>query len=143
MENWEIYYIDEIKDKDPIEGDTFTPSNMDFEAPILDRYEQIKKYRILLYPAKSRLNITKMFFDLEKVCKNFGFPLFFVIDFEQYQTKNKWTYQGQKIQNVKGAFFGFANAKKQSMRNKGKWLGPNIENYMYCGSWENRTEKTA
>lgn len=131
---WEQYYIENVEGN-PNGGGT-TPESIDLDAPISQRYEQIKLFRILGYKKEFRRARTKMFFDLETICRVYLFPLFFVLDFEEYQTKRRWSINGKEIKNIKGAFYRFANAKRERMRAAGVWRGHKMENYKFCGAWE-------
>ena len=135
LETWEQYYIENVEGNQ--NGGGTTPENIDMDAPISQRYEQIKLFRILGYKKEFRRARTKMFFDLENICRAYLFPLFFVLDFEEYQTQRRWGINGKKIQNIKGAFYRFANAKRERMQSSGAWRGSQMENYEYCGAWEN------
>ena len=132
---WEQYYIEKVQGNE--NGGGTTPENIDLNAPISQRYEQIKLFRILGYRKEFRRARTKMFFELEDICRAYLFPLFFVLDFEEYQTKRRWSINGKEIKNIKGAFYRFAIAKRERMREAGAWRGHKMENYMYCGAWEN------
>ena len=133
---WEQYYIENVEGNQ--NGGGTTPENIDLDAPISQRYEQIKLYRILGYQEHARRERTKMFFELEDICRAHFFPLFFVLDFEEYQTKRRWELNGEKIKNIKGAFYLFAKAKRERMRAAGVWHGHKMENYKFCGAWECR-----
>ena len=134
LEPWERYYIDNVLGNQ--NGGGTTPENIDLAAPISERYEQIKLYRILGYQEHARRERTKMFFELEDICRAHFFPLFFVLDFEEYQTKRRWDLNGEKIKNINGAFYLFAKAKRERMREAGAWRGHEMENYKFCGAWE-------
>lgn len=133
---WEQYYIEKVQGNQ--NGGGTTPENIDLNAPISQRYEQIRLYRILGYQEHARRERTKMFFELEDICRAHFFPLFFVLDFEEYQTKRRWELNGEKIKNIKGAFYRFANAKRERMRAAGTWRGHEMEKYKFCGAWECR-----
>ena len=135
LEPWERYYIENVVEGNSNSGGT-TPENLDIEAPISERYKQIKLFRILGYPKQARRERTKMFFDLEAICRAHSFPLFFTLDFEEYQNKKRWTMNGETIKNIKGAFYKFSKAKRERMRENGAWRGHEMENYTYCGANE-------
>lgn len=133
-ETWEQYYIANVQGNE--NGVGTTPENIDLNSPISQRYEQIRLFRILGYKKEFRRSITKMFFDLETICRSYLFPLFFVLDFEEYQKKRRWMIDGKEIKNIKGAFYRFSLAKRERMRASGAWRGHEMENYKFCGSCE-------
>ena len=140
MENWEQYYRDEIENQPIIDGDGTTPTDIDFEAPILERYNQTLKYRIHLY--RDPKYMTELFYKFEQICSNYKFPLFFLLDFEVYQRAKNWEMNGKPIKNYEGAFYKYSLNKKKRMIEQGSWNGANIENYEYCGAWEYRAYRT-
>lgn len=131
---WERYYIENVQGNE--NGGGTTPENIDLNAPISQRYEQIKLFRILGYKKEFRRARTKMFFELEDICRAHFFPLFFVLDFEEYQNERRWMINGKAIKNIKGAFYLFAKAKRERMRAAGSWRGHDMKKYVYCGAWE-------
>ena len=134
--NWLDYYRREIENVQQMPGGKYNPFNLDTEAPISERYELIKRYRLLTYSDQNRQIITMYLFELEKVCKNYGFPLFFVLDFEAYQADRKWMYDGKPLQNVNGVFYRYALKKRERMISNGSWKGDSMENYLFCGANE-------
>ena len=137
-ETWLDYYRHEIEGKEAPKYNGPSPAEIDILRPINERYAQIKKYRILLYSEPRRKSVTKNIFDFENICIKYEFPLFFVLDFEEYQALRKWTINGQPIRNVNGAFYRFCIRKRERLKECGAWRGPYLENYLYCGAYENR-----
>jgi len=135
-ESWQAYYRREIENVQKMPGGKYNPFNLNTEAPISERYELIKRYRLLTYSDQNRQTITMYLFELEKVCRNFGFPLFFVLDFEAYQIEKRWIYNGKPLQNINGVFYRYAIKKRERMMANGTWQGENMENYTYCGANE-------
>jgi len=135
-DSWRAYYRQEIENVRQMPGGKYNPFGLDADAPISERYEQIKKYRILLYGGEFRQIVTMFLFQFENICENYGFPLFFVLDFEAYQAGKSWKYEGKPIKNVNGAFYRYAVKKRERMINSGAWQGEDMENYMYCGANE-------
>ncbi len=140
-DSWKAYYRQEIENVQKMPGGKYNPFCLDFEKTISERYEQIKKYRILLYGGNERQIVTKFIFQFENICKNYGFPLFFVLDFEAYQAGKNWKYDGKPIKNVNGAFFKYAVKKRERMIDSGAWQGEDMENYVYCGANENYADE--
>lgn len=136
---WEQYYIENVEGNQ--DGGGTTPENINLNAPISQRYEQIKLFRILGYQECARRERTKMFFNLEDICRAHFFPLFFVLDFEEYQTKKRWTCNGKPIENINGAFYQYAKTRRERMKKEGVWRGHEMENYKYCGAWEIITKR--
>lgn len=133
---WEDYYKREIEGAIQVEGDGVHPFGCFKERSTAKRYGLIKKYRILEYASGERADATKIFFILENICKAYFLPAFFVLDFEKYQKERGWTVNGKPIENLNGVFFRWAIAKRARMIKAGAWLGPDMENYKYCGAWE-------
>ena len=131
------YYKHNIEGKERMDGDGFTPYSLDMSAPITERFMLIKRYRILLYKPQFREQITKMFITLEFICNKFFFPLFFVLDFEQYQTSKEWKIDGRPIKNIEGVFYRYALARRERMKESGAWKGHEMRNYDFCGAFEN------
>lgn len=111
------------------------------ELTTAQKYDIIKNYRIARYKDGGKFNIEQIrsFYDeCEKICIREKFPLFFVLDFEAYQIIKNWVYNGREISKPEKLFFNWALTHKQVMIEKGAWAGENMDNYIYCGSWENR-----
>lgn len=118
----------------------FSP-DLNPELSTAQRYEVIKNYRIARYKDGGKFTIEQIrsFYDeCEEICKREKFPLFFVLDFEAYQIIKNWVYNGREISKPEKLFFNWALTHKQVMIEKGVWAGENMDDYTYCGSWENR-----
>lgn len=79
-----------------------------------------------------------MFNDFEDICRRFGFPEFFILDWVAYQMRNGWNIDGRPISNPPGAFYKYANARRERMLNNEDWRGclwhgENINDWIYCG----------
>ena len=119
----------------------FSPEDLDVFAPTIKRYFQIKRFRISRYYSENAPftpeEIERIFTECEIICKNEHYPVFFVLDFEAFQTLKNWTYGERPIYAPEKIFPKWAASHKAYMENCGAWKGEDENLYPYCGGFEN------